>query len=529
MYESFFGLTDRPFPASPHSDRYYPAPAIEQARQTLARVIERAEGTGIVIGPAGCGKTILCQVIAEMFRDKMLVANLCSGRLTTRRALLQAILYELGQPYRGAEEGELRLSLVEHVAGQSAKTAGALPGLLLIVDEAHTLPLALLEELRLITNLGRACVRLILMGGASLEERLASPRLEAFNQRVAARCYLEPLDRAHTIEYARHQIETAGGLGDAIFSADALEAVFHATGGIPRLINQVCDHALVLAYAGGVTTLKAPGIEEAWADLQQLPTPWTSSSTISADAGAVIEFGALDDTGREGPAAVPFRTAQGESRSVSSDSVRRLEQIQRQLDELDSDFQPAGTIAPEVEIDFSQPLDPFHEIFEEEEVVIDRYTASPEDPLTNRPLVHSSESQGLAALLSVAALSAPAAQPIVEPQRPSLAIAAATWPGGTLTSDRPVAQAVTTFAPPSAQERADEPIDVIETWTPFAEVVAPPTHSFDLQKPAAEQADGLDLIVIEEPQEHVLASSNAPPARAQRREYRQLFAQLRSG
>ena len=116
MYEAFFQLSERPFAAAPIASRYFPAAAIENARKTLTRCIERAEGASLVVGPSGTGKSLLCQVMAEQFRDTFAVATLASGQLSTRRGLLQAILFELGLPYRGMEEGELRLSLIDHLA-----------------------------------------------------------------------------------------------------------------------------------------------------------------------------------------------------------------------------------------------------------------------------------------------------------------------------------------------------------------------------------------------------------------------------
>ena len=104
----------------PRVDHYFPAAGIEAARTTLARCVERAEGVGLLVGPTGTGKTLLCQILAEQFRGAFHVALLSSGRLTTRRGLLQAILYELGQPYRGMDEGELRLSLVEYLTSTTS-------------------------------------------------------------------------------------------------------------------------------------------------------------------------------------------------------------------------------------------------------------------------------------------------------------------------------------------------------------------------------------------------------------------------
>src|SRR6266850_7187127 len=197
MYESHFLLSHRPFAPAPSADAYIPTGSLEQARQTLIRCLDRAEGPGLVVGPAGTGKSLLCQILTKHFRGKLQVAHLAGARLGTRRALLQNILFELKLPYRDMDEGELRLSLVDHLEPRS----GGTDGLLLVVDEAHMLPLRLLEEIRLLTNIardGQTRVRLVLAGTLSLEERLASPKLEAFHQRIAARCYLQPLARDET-------------------------------------------------------------------------------------------------------------------------------------------------------------------------------------------------------------------------------------------------------------------------------------------------------------------------------------------
>src|SRR5436190_14400610 len=272
MYERHFLLSHRPFTPAPHAELYIPTGSLEQARQTLIRCIDRAEGPGLVIGPAGTGKSLLCQILASHFRGRFQVAHLAGARLCTRRALLQNILFELKLPYRDMDEGELRLSLVDHLEPRS----GGPDGLLLLVDEAHMLPLRLLEEVRLLTNVvrdGKARVRLVLVGGMALEERLTSPKLESFHQRIAARCYLQPLGRDETIYYVQEQIRRCGAKADGLFTGDAQASVYTATDGIPRLINQVCDHGLILAALGGHRRIDAAGIEEAWADLQQLPVP----------------------------------------------------------------------------------------------------------------------------------------------------------------------------------------------------------------------------------------------------------------
>jgi type II secretory pathway predicted ATPase ExeA len=377
MYNAHFGFTRRPFAAAPQVNQYFPATAIEAARQTLARCIERAEGAAVVVGPSGTGKTLLCQVLAAHFKDSLKVVLLPSGRLSTRRNLLQAILYELGQAYRGMDEGELRLALVDHLA----TSEDCAPGVVLLVDEAHSLPLRLFEEIRLLTDAvrqGQTQVRLVMAGGCALEERVAHPRLDSFSQRLVARCYLESLSRTETYDYIQAQVAATGAAAQKIFPAEACRAVYQATDGVPRLVNQVCDHALLLAYAAGRRQLDAAQVEEAWADLQQLPAP--SSEESPRDGGSVIEFGGLDDSSADGdqPAArkatlPPLRLLPETdgSDALLDGSARRLQCIEQMLGSVEEDFEPAGSIGPELELVFE---DPFAEEFEKEEVVTDHYS-----------------------------------------------------------------------------------------------------------------------------------------------------------
>jgi type II secretory pathway predicted ATPase ExeA len=432
MYEAFFELDRRPFPAAPIADYYFPAASIETARRNLARCIERGEGPALLISAAGLGKSMLCAVLRKQFEGTFATALLSNTKFCSRRALLQTILFELGLPYKDMQEGELRLSLIDHVSPGNACPNG----LLLIVDEAHTLPARLLEELRLATNLVRddqPRVRLMLAGGPALEERLASPKLESFNQRIAARCYLDSMNRDETFDFVRSGIVASGGDPEAIFGEDALKAVYNATDGVPRLINQLADHALMMAALGERRFIDGGGIEEAWADLQQLPIAWNEPPTItqSSNGDAVddmIEFGSLDDTcdvgntsesmeydfegdfevaSNPGPATEtleqPLTTTEEENsaaeasttRKADADPTNRIDEIERHFESLERDpnaqpiaEQPKPEVSPpeveatpvrartrggtEVELVVHGPPNPFAEPFEHEEQVSSR-------------------------------------------------------------------------------------------------------------------------------------------------------------
>jgi type II secretory pathway predicted ATPase ExeA len=392
MYETYFNLTERPFASVPRIDHYYPAAVIDAARNTLTRCLDRGEGVGMIVGPSGTGKSLLCQVLARQFQKTLQVALLASTHLDTRRSLLQAILYELNRPYRGMDEGELRLTLVDYITLSDDCSRG----IVLLVDEAHHLPLRLLDEIRSLTNLTRdmqPAVRMVLAGSHVLEERFASPKLESFSQRISARCYLEAFQRSETQSYIQNHLSACGGRGAEIFPAETCQMVHKATDGVPRLINQVCDHVMLLAYAAGIRRIEPAHVEEAWADLQQLPTPWNAPAPPTGNS--LIEFGGLDDAPAEMPpiagrvpAAEEATLAEGTSSaeapmlqptlvaetSEDPESFEQLRHIQQLLADVQAEFQPVATIGPEVELVFETPH-PFAEPFEEEEVINDRYAA----------------------------------------------------------------------------------------------------------------------------------------------------------
>lgn len=537
MYEPMFSLEKRPFSAAPLTDRYYPAASIETARKTLIRTIERAEGPGLVIGPAGIGKSLLCRLLAEHFRRTFQVALLASTQLRTRKALFQNILFELGLPYRDMEEGELRLALVDHLAPAERRPNG----LLLIIDESHTLPMRLMEEVRMLSNLMRdqhPRVRLILAGGPSLEERFASPKLESFNQRIAARCYLYSLSRDETTAYVQTQFARVGGDANLIFGDDAYRAVFNATDGVPRLINQVCDHALLLASLGGKDHIDAALIEEAWADLQQLPSPWKEgekkSGSAPAASSSVVEFGELIEdqaTSRSDQyieqtlqavedslnaytadvvgagASLPVELATAEHTAGGMAQELRAAPLSMQ------GGHPSRTIQPEIELYFHGPHDPFADVFEEEEIVIDRYASLEDSAGRQRVRVSSPEGREIAAVFASQQTVASAGHPPhaggvefgIHVESPSVA-------------DAETAVAAAAAVPSVTTREFDSSLS-------FAAVSWPTSPSTGQNAQGVESDDDRDLIHIEDQESGVAPAGRG---RARRQEYRQLFARLRA-
>ncbi len=298
MYEQVFNLSERPFTTTPFVEHYYPAYAIDQSLAQAKLAISRATGPVVVVGPTGTGKTLLLELLAKHFSDTFKTVSLGCARLAQRSDLLQGILFELNQPYRSMSEGELRLSLIDYL-----KPSPQCPnGILLLVDEAHSLPPELLDEVRLITNMvrdGQPRVRLAMAGTQQLEHHLTDPKLDSFNQRITTRCYLEPLNKEETANYVRAHIDRAGGDGAAMFADNSVAKIHEYTDGLPRLINQLCDHAMILAASVGATNVDAQFIQEAWMDVQNIPgvveQNVAQESVEQNGDWTVLEFGELQD------------------------------------------------------------------------------------------------------------------------------------------------------------------------------------------------------------------------------------------
>jgi len=194
MYESFFGLSERPFQTTPQLQGYFAAEQIENALNTIISCVERGAGPAMVIASTGTGKTTLVLKLQEHFAATTPVAVLSGTNCRSPRSLLQNALFAAGLPYVDMDEGQMRLSLTEFFKSR-AETGN---GTLLLMDDADALGTDLLEELlgfSSLTGQNGWCVPMVLIGSFRLEEALGSPRVASLNQRIAARCYIDSWSR----------------------------------------------------------------------------------------------------------------------------------------------------------------------------------------------------------------------------------------------------------------------------------------------------------------------------------------------
>ena len=418
--------------AVPRTQFYHPARVIDAAMHAIDRAIRRAEGISLVVGPPGTGKSLLLAKVGESVAEDFKVALLSGARICTRRALWQSILVDLGQPYRGIDEAELRIAVAEIVRGLAASGSG----LVILVDEAHTLPLRLIEELRLLANMPTPlpAVHIVLAGPAALEERLGTPKMESFAQRIAVRSYLEPLDHAETVAYLRTQTKAAGLDWDTCFEPGCDDAVYSVADGVPRLMNQLCDQAIVLV-ADARRRVKPSDIASAWQEIQKLPSPalfghLVAGETCHDSAGIpTAAQGGMADTGidtdidpysrRDNPidglsdgsivhehggdsgvGVIEFGSLDDQPISRGGDVPMRPLATLREIIGMD-DHEPTSAVGsdpwhgPDVEFVFDASTDPFQEFFEQEERIVERYLMRSPDDFSRHQHVASCEGAAL--------------------------------------------------------------------------------------------------------------------------------------
>jgi general secretion pathway protein A len=248
MYETHFGLRQRPFCALADSGCYYPATTHERAVAQLLEAIKEQEGLALLTGEPGLGKTMLAHCLLDRLGQETITAFLTNSHFQGRTGLLQAILHDLSLPFEGKGDQELRLALTDFLLKNYEDNRRVV----LVIDEAQNLTPDQLEELRLLGNLegrlGKA-LQIVLLAQPAIMETLRLSELASFQQRLVVRPQLEPLDLHESADYLAHHLRTAGGRPEKVVADEALGIIARAARGVPRLLNQAMHQALSLACA----------------------------------------------------------------------------------------------------------------------------------------------------------------------------------------------------------------------------------------------------------------------------------------
>lgn len=259
MYERFYGLRERPFSLLPDPSFLYPSEQHHMALTLLEYSLMNQAGFCVLSGGIGTGKTTLIRHLLSQL-EKDVTVGLISNTHRSFGELLQWVLVAFGIDATGKDKAAMHNAFVNFMIGEYAKGKRTL----LIIDEAQNLGPETLEELRMLSNINAdkdQVLQVFLVGQPGLRDLLMRPDLEQFAQRITVDYHLEPLDLPETTAYIRHRISVAGG-DRALFDDAACEAVYQYSRGTPRLINLLCDTALVFGYGARSNRIGRDLVEE---------------------------------------------------------------------------------------------------------------------------------------------------------------------------------------------------------------------------------------------------------------------------
>jgi general secretion pathway protein A len=272
MYKAFFGLNRNPFELSPDPSFMCPLGRSQEAVASIYHAILRRKGFVVLTGEVGTGKTLAVRYLCQLWKDRRIpFANIIGPRLSVTD-FLNYVAFDLGIKVAQPSKGNLLLALYEFLLAQFEKGLTTV----LIIDEAHQTTLAVLEEIRRLSNFETAqekLLQILLVGQPELDKKLDSFELRQLKQRIAIRCQLEPLCEEETHRYIEHRLRLAGAHSpaDVIFPAATVSAIYRYSSGIPRLVNSICEQALVAAYARQVIVVPVGIIDEVAAYFRLLP------------------------------------------------------------------------------------------------------------------------------------------------------------------------------------------------------------------------------------------------------------------
>jgi general secretion pathway protein A len=263
MYEEFFGLTRSPFQLSPDPSLVVATPQAKEVLSAIYYGVSGRKGFAVLTGEVGTGKTLIVRCLLELLRRQNIpCANVFNPKLSPFD-FLRYVALDVGIRLEQPTKGDLLQALYKFLVSQLQLGITTV----IIVDEAHQLSPAVLEEIRLLTNLEtpqQKLLQVLLVGQPEFDATLESFEFRQLKQRVAIRCNLEPLSRDNTTFYVKRRLLLAGAKSDpgSIFPEPTIDTIYRYSGGVPRVINNVCDQALIAGFARQTNTINSGIIQE---------------------------------------------------------------------------------------------------------------------------------------------------------------------------------------------------------------------------------------------------------------------------
>ena len=260
MYFTFYDFKEAPFNMTPNSRFFFESAKHTEALSTLMYAIEERKGFVVITGDIGSGKTTICRTLLNKITSTTQTALITNTHMSGKD-MLCCILEDLEVEYTPGSKSKL-LSQLNHYLIQQLRDDN---NVVVIIDEAQNLTPSVLEEIRMLSNLeteNEKLIQIILLGQPELKKKLSMPKLEQLRQRITVFYHLIPLSEKETKDYILHRLKIASEGDRQYFTSEALDVIYEFSNGVPRLINQICDSALLNGFIYGKNVIDGALMKE---------------------------------------------------------------------------------------------------------------------------------------------------------------------------------------------------------------------------------------------------------------------------